>query len=371
MHQADLAFPLIDAAGSPFERGRDYGRGAAERIAVSVAIYEEPLARQGLPWSTVRAIAGRYLPRLEAFSADLTEEIRGIAAGCERPVEDIVALNARTELLYDKALREGLDSLPPDGCTGAIAMPGTTADGHMLHGQNWDWLDACKHSAVVVRMTYPDGMRLLTFVEAGILARAGMNSHGIAVTGNFLNTPSRPAEGAVPIPLVRRRVLESATLFGAVGEVLNSPRSFCNNMMISDAAGEAVDLETTPEEAFWELPEQGLLVHSNHFRTQAARARVKDTGLMASPDSIYRDRRVEAHLRQRAGQVTQGDLQAAFADTYGAPRGVCRSPTPETNERAPTSTVASLIMDTTAGHMWLARAPYDQPARYSRYDLHG
>jgi len=371
MTMSEPAFPLIEAAGSPFERGRDYGRGAADRITISVGIYEEPLARQGLPWETVRTIAGRYLPRLETFSPSLTEEIRGIAAGCERPVEDIVALNARTELLYDKSLREGLDDLPPDGCTGAIVLPGNTADGHMLHGQNWDWLDACKDSAVVVRMTYEDGSRVLTFVEAGILARAGMNSHGIAITGNFLNTPSRPADGAVPIPLVRRRVLEAPTLFQAVGEVLNSPRSFCNNMMLSDAAGEAVDLETTPEEAFWELPEQGLLVHANHFRTQAARAKLQDTGLMASPDSIYRDRRVEAHLRQRAGQVTRGDLQDAFADTYGAPRGVCRSPTPETNERAPTSTVASLIMDTTAGFMWLARAPYEQPARYTRYDING
>ena len=368
---ADAAFPLIDAAGPPFERGRDYGRGAGERIARSVAIYEEPLARQGLAWDTVRRIAGRYLPRLESFSPNLAEEIRGIASGCERPVEDIVALNARTELLYDKSLREDPDSLPPDGCTGAIALPGNTADGHMLHGQNWDWLDACKDSAVVVRMEYPDGMRLMTFVEAGILARAGMNSHGIAVTGNFLTTPSLPAENAVPIPLVRRRVIEAATLHDAVGTVLNSPRSFCNNMMISDAGGEAVDLETTPEEAFWELPEQGLLVHANHFRTQAARARVRDTGLMASPDSIYRDRRVEAHLRQRAGHVTPGDLQEAFADTYGAPHGVCRSPTPDTGERAPTSTVASLVMDTTAGHMWLARAPYEKPARYTRYDLHG
>lgn len=371
MSQAQAAFPLIDAAGSPFERGRAYGRGAADRITVSVGIYEEPLRRQGLDWETVRRIAGRYLPRLEGFSPTLAEEIRGIAAGCERPVEDIVALNARTELLYDKSLREGLDTAPPDGCTGAIALPGNTSDGHMLHGQNWDWLDACKDSAVVVRMEYEDGMRVMTFVEAGILARAGMNSHGIAVTGNFLTTPSKPAEKAVPIPLVRRRVIESATLHEAVGEVLNSPRSFCNNMMISDAQGEAVDLETTPEECFWELPEQGLLVHANHFRTQAARAKVKDTGLMASPDSIYRDRRVEQHLRQRAGHVTREDLQAAFADTYGQPRGVCRSPTPETNERAPTSTVASLVMDTTAGHMWVARAPYEQPARYTRYDLLG
>ena len=93
--------------------------------------------------------------------------------------------NARTELLYDRSLREGLDAAPPDGCTGAIALPGNTADGHMLHGQNWDWLDACKDSAVVVRIEYEDGMRAMTFVEAGILYAPGKasNAGGVATSG--------------------------------------------------------------------------------------------------------------------------------------------------------------------------------------------
>jgi isopenicillin-N N-acyltransferase-like protein len=142
--------------------------------------------------------------------------------------------------------------------------------------------------------------------------------------------------------------------------------------MISDAAGEAVDLETTPEEVYWEKPDAGLLVHANHFRTDAARARVVDTGLAISPDSIYRDSRVERCLRQSAGRVARADFEAAFADTYGSPSAVLSSPEPDpSRDREPSSTVATIIMDTTAGAMWIAPAPYQGEIRFTEYRLDG
>ncbi len=361
------AFPLIEAAGPPFERGVAIGRQSGDRISRSVAIYSRLLEQRSLAWSEVRLLAGRYLPRLVAFNATVVEEIRGIAAGSERPVEDIVALNARTELLYD---RNGDTELHADGCTGAIALPEATADGHLIHGQNWDWFDACKDTAVVMRLEQEDGLRLLIFVEAGIVARAGMNSHGIAVTGNFLDCPEPPAQDAVPIPFIRRRILESAGLAEAVGGVLNARRSFSVNLMISDAAGEAIDLETTPAEVFWEKPDRGILVHANHFRTAAARARVVDTGLASAPSSIYRDSRVESRLAQCIGHVTPTDMEDAFADTYGTPSAVLASPGADSAGAAePSSTVATVIMDTTERVMRVARAPYAGDITFSEYRL--
>ena len=362
-----VPFPLIEASGPPRERGRQIGQQAGDRIERSIAIYESALLQSDLSWSGVRTIAARYLPRLEAYDPAIAEEIRGIADGVGRPVEDIVALNARTELLYDTGLR---DDPAPDGCTGAIALPEATADGHLLHGQNWDWLDSCKESAIVIRVEKEDGTRLLIFVEAGLVARAGLNSHGIAVTGNFLACPQLPADGAVPLTLIRRKILESSSLAEAMAHVLRSRRSFPCNLMISDAAGEAIDLETTPEEVFWEKPERGLLVHANHFRTAAARARVVDTGLAMSPDSIYRDSRVERRLSQSAGSIVRADLEDAFADTYGAPLAVLRSPArDDSRDREPSSTVATIIMDTSTGTMWAAPAPYAGDISFTEYRL--
>ena len=363
------SFPLIEAAGPPRERGRQIGRQIGDRLATSIAIYDRLLQRRGLDWEKVRTIAGRYLTRLEAYDAGIAAEIRGIAEGAERAVEDIVALNARTELLYDKSLRS---DPAPDGCTGAILTPDATANGHMIHGQNWDWLDACKDSAIVMRLERENGERLLIFVEAGIVARAGMNSQGIAVTGNFLSCDQLPAENAVPLPLMRRKMLESETFAQAVGVVYKARRSFANNLMISHADGEAVDLETTPQEIFWEKPEQGLLVHANHFRTVAARARVVDTGLSSSPSSIYRDSRVERRLRQGAGSLAVSDLKDAFADKWDWPSGVLAAPgSDDSSGDELHSTVATVIMDTTDRVMWIARAPYDGEIAYTEYRLDG
>ncbi len=361
-------FPLISVSGTPSERGRQYGKQALDRIAVSVSIYEAAFAAAEVAWSTVRERASAFLPRLEAYDAVLAEEIRGIAAGAERPVEDIVALNARTELLFGEGSEVVAKQTLDDACTGAVALPSVTADGHLLHGQNWDWLDDCVGSALVVRIDLGDAGRLMTFCEAGVVARAGLNSHGVALTGNFLECEQTPAKGAVPIPLVRRRVLESDSLPRGLSAIMRAPRSFANNMMVSHVEGEAVDLETTPQEVFWDLPEDDILVHANHFRSTSARARIHDLGVERSPDSLIRERRVARHLHAKRGAITLDDMKAAFADRFGAPRAVCRSPAPG-EAGGEHSTVATILMDVTERRLWAAPAPYEA-AHYSEYRLY-
>jgi len=223
------AFPFYAVAGTPLERGRQYGRQAMERIDVSVSIYEKAFATAEVAWATVQTRARAFLPRLEAYDPVLAEEIRGIAAGAQRPVEDIVILNARTELLFGKGSEVAEKETLDDACTGAVVLPDASADGHLLHGQNWDWLEDCVDSAIVLRIDRGEAGRLLTFCEAGVVARAGLSSAGIALTGNFLECEQTPAEGSVPIPLVRRRVLEATTLSRAVREVMAAPRSFANS----------------------------------------------------------------------------------------------------------------------------------------------
>ncbi len=63
-----------------------------------------------------------------------------------------------------------------------------SADGKLLHGQNWDWRAECAETGVVLRIAREDGPDVLTFTEAGGLARAGMNSAGVALTANFLGS---------------------------------------------------------------------------------------------------------------------------------------------------------------------------------------
>ena len=71
--------------------------------------------------------------------------------------------------------------------------------------------------------------------------------------------------------LVRRHVLAQCSLGSAIEVVLKAERGFSSNFLISHREGEAIDLETTPDQVFWQTPEDDLLVHANHFISPPAR----------------------------------------------------------------------------------------------------
>jgi isopenicillin-N N-acyltransferase-like protein len=349
-------FPFIHVEGPARERGRQYGKAAGQRVVKSLEIYTGAFAQNGLQWPQVKELAQRFLTVIDQYDHDFLEEIYGIAEGAEQEVEAIVALNARTELMFWQGPENQAKTGPSDECTGAIVTPEATADGHMLHGQNWDWRPDCIDSAVVVRHVPEKGPSFLTFTEAGLLSRCGMNSAGLSVTGNFLQSDQDFGRSGIPIPFIRRRILTSSSFAHAVGSVIRSPRAFSSNHMVSDAQGEAINLESAPDEVFWIHPEGGILVHSNHFKDPASKVKLKDTGIGRFPDSLYRDRRVEAHLYPKRGQITVEDLKVAFKDHYGKPDSVCRHATARSNGTV-IGTVASIIMDVTAGRMWIAPGP--------------
>jgi isopenicillin-N N-acyltransferase-like protein len=169
------------------------------------------------------------------------------------------------------------------------------------------------------------------------------------------------------VPIVRRQALTETVYARALQAVLRSERAFSINLMLTHRDGEAIDFECTPEEVFWLMPEQDLLVHANHFVSLPARIKVKDRGLPGNADSLYRDMRVRRHLLRHHGRITVDTLKEALADRFGAPRAVCRSPTTGPGGKV-SSTVATVIMDTTAGRMWIAPRPYGTH-RYTEYSL--
>lgn len=361
-------FPLFDVEGSPADMGHAYGQLAAEYIHRSVAIYQNAYQVKGVSWDAARSKAREFVPQIQRYSPDFLEELKAISIGADLPLEDLVAINARTELLYGlKPEAPSAAETDVDGCTAALAMPEATADGHFLHGQNWDWRDECADSSIVLRARPKAGPAMLIFVEAGILARCGMNSAGIAITGNFLQTDKDYGLEGVPVPMIRRKILMSRSLGEAIRVVYDAPRAFSNNIMISQCDGESVNLEATPGEVFWSQPDSGLMVHANHFTSAAARAKVYDRGLETNADSLYRDRRVRMHLQKNLGNLGVDDFKQAFADRYGAPRAVCRSPVQGPGGKT-SSTVATIVMDTTAGHMWIAKRPYENPS-FKKYSL--
>ena len=209
----------------------------------------------------------------------------------------------------------------------------------------------------VLRIRRDDGPDILTFTEAGGLARSGLNSAGIGLTANALECDRDYQRGpGVPLPFIRRKVLESAYLAEAVRTIFATPKLGSNHMAVSHCGGEAFGFECAPDETFPLYPEDGLLVHANHWRSPVALAKLKEAGIPSSPESYYRDWRVRQHLEARRGQLTAEDMKAAFFDDFGTPYAVCRPPRPSSRNNL-SATVAMVIMRPAEGIMEVAPLP--------------
>ena len=354
-------FRVIEVTGSPRQLGISHGRQAADLIKASVRIYQDRFRTEGrLSWDRALELSRSIGESIGNYDADLLLEMEGIAEGSGQELGAIVAINSRTEIM---ALA-GADAFPVDGraierneCTSAACLPEVTADGHTLLGRNWDQDLRLLDNAVVVRVRPADGANLIMLTEAGILIRDGVNEAGIGVTGNSLSSEQDGQDVlGMPVSIVRRRMLRHASLARAAGEVFTAPRSYSINHMVAASGGGAIDLEAAPRDVFWVTPQDGLLVHSNHFLDPRAAVTLRDKGPTRGPSTLYRHLRVRQRLAQNKGNVAVSDMQAAFGDHFGWPESVCSHPKGE-NDLHPTGTVASIVMDLDARRMHIAPHP--------------
>lgn len=364
------SFPLIEISGSPEERGRQYGEQASDRIHACVAIYGDQLDKLAIGQAQRQRLIDDFSAIIADFDPHYLQEMRGIAAGAGVPLEAIVMINARTEVIaqarrWQQCATPHDDSIK-DGCSGAVVLPERSRHGKLIHGQNWDWRAECAETSVVVKIHRDDGPDVLTFVEAGGLARSGLNQAGIAITANYLRCERDYSQQGVPLSLIRRKALEQQHMALAMRVVATTPKSCSNNMILSTQEGFAIDFECAPDESFTLYPQQGLLVHANHWESQAARCKVREEGIIASPDSLYRSWRV-AQLLSAKTLLDEQDMKQAFFDDFGSPYSVCRPPRPGFDSDL-SATVAMIVMTPADGVMEVAPLPAINQT-FTRYTL--
>ena len=362
-HQTDPArkvppAPFIDVSGPPRERGRQYGEQAKARIKRGIEHYTVQLETSKLGWPDIRAIVDTYEPTIAAFEPAYIEEMKGIAEGAGVDFAAVVLLNARTEVLKlaDRRRKGVRAEIDPDGCTGLAVMPQASKEGRVIHAQNWDWKAECAETAVVLRVRRDDGPDVLTFTEAGGMARSGMNAAGISITANYLESDRDYKQVGVPLALLRRKALEQERLAMAMRIIYATPKSASNNVMVSQVGGVAIDFECAPDETFQVHPDRGVIVHANHFQSPVALSKLKDTGIANTPDSLYRDVRVRQLLEPHIGAITRDHVKEALFDDYESPWSVCRPPRLNTSSNLSAS-VAMVVMEPALGLMEVAMLP--------------
>ncbi|MDX6618142.1 MAG: isopenicillin-N N-acyltransferase like protein [Gaiellales bacterium] len=361
------SIPSVRVEGGSRERGRQYGEIARERVQRSIEAYHAVFAHYaGWDWPTVSEHALRYVAPIEDAWPRYMEEIRGIAEGARAELADVMAINTRTEIMFAaKAAHAGGD-LPPE-CSAFAALPEATADGGTLMGQNWDWLLHSMDTCVVLEASQDGAPDFVTVVEAGLLAKAGMNSSGLGLCTNALVCGADRGEPGIPYHVVLRAILDAETMSDALTSMQRGVRSSSATYLIGHTDGLAVTIEGVPgnhTQLHLRFGEDGVLLHTNHFLADIGAAR--DISPWAFPDSPFRLDR----MRRIVGDTTAvsvGLAQRLLADHANYPNAICCHPDTRSEAAEQWATVASLIMELDARVLHLASG---QPcsAPYARLD---
>lgn len=336
-------YPVVRVEGDARMRGRQYGALVRERVHRSIDAYRAVFAHYATwDWSTVRAEAQQFQDPIKAFGPQYLDELTGIAEGAEVDLVDILAINVRTEIMFAAMARAAGASLPRVAECSAFAH--VTGDGQVLVGQNWDWLPHAFDTTIVLEAAPETGPRFVTVVEAGLLAKFGMNSAGLGLVTNALVSARDLGEPGVPYHVLLRAVLDANTATEALTTLQRDVRSASANYLITHASGLALDVEAAPGDfssLFLLQPDDdGNLVHTNHFLSPQAPA--GDVSLWVMPDSPFRLQRLQRAMRTSADPQ---DYERMLIDHAGHPYGVCCHPDLDLPEPDQGATVASAIMD--------------------------
>jgi isopenicillin-N N-acyltransferase-like protein len=246
-----------------------------------------------------------------------------------------------------------------------IPAPGDPGGATIL-GQNWDWLLHSAQTLIVLEVRPDDGPDFVTVVEAGLLAKTGLNAAGLGLVTNALVTDADLGTPGLPYHVLLRAILDCATVTEALKVLQAGTRSSSANYLIAHASGAALNVEAAPGD-FTRLyplfPDHGLLLHTNHFLSP--RLHPVDVSLWAMPDSAVRLQRLRAGATRSA---TLAGFRALLADHADRPFGICSHPDPHDHPLEQGATIASVLMDLTARRLWLAAGNPCQ-ASYEELDV--
>lgn len=339
--------PVVSLKGTPREVGLQHGSLCQEMIRKNVQLYFRVFQHYAqLDRNQAIMLAKRFIPVIQAFDPAIFEEIKGIAEGARMELEEILALNVRTELMYP-------DKLATGECTALAAMPEATTFGETLLGQNWDWKPHLKETTVLLEIEQQGRPKVVTLTEAGIVGKIGLNSAGLGACLNILKSPV--GQVGVPIHVLMRGVLNCERFGDAISRITSMDRGSTNNCMIAHRDGMAMDFEMAPQALDFLYPEKGILVHTNHIISD--RLKALDASLSQFPDSLLRFGKARQKLLDRAVKVSIEDFQEIFRDHFNYPDAICRHPDERDPEIERAQTVASLIMNLTRREVYISPGP--------------
>lgn len=253
---SDQGFPVIKYSGeSPRAWGQMHGEQFRAGIKELAEIRRElMLAKNPRLRTKLQELSDAQWATSSAYAPSLMEEVQGIVDGSGLTQLDLVILNNYTDFRDIQ--------LPEEGCSTVHIQN----EHHTLAGQTWDMHRSAKDYMCVIHAPATEhSPEMLSLSLVGCLALMGINSHGLLVGVNNINTNN--ASAGILWPLYVRRLLREKTVSNARPLLENAPVTSGHNYIVSDEA-QGEHWEVTPklsERVGFVAPgSHGHAFHTNH-----------------------------------------------------------------------------------------------------------
>lgn len=329
--EAWAAFPTIEAKGGPAQIGEAIGAATRSRI-------ERVLERRTKWFLDLKdfALADRAA-RIEAFvraaesrHPEVMAEIRGMARGAGRELDDLLVLNLQPEL----------SALKAQASCGDCSTLHVVKDGRIVLAHNEDDDDAYRDQMVVLRI-FPSGKpSFVSLAYPGIISGnvPGMNSAGLVRTTNFIG--GKEVKPGVPRYVVGRAVLSASTLDEALKIAMGRDAAYTFHLNLGSVKERKLfSVEVAPGGVSEKRETNGeIYLHTNHFLLRATQGIAQQ----AYPSSTSRYQVMSQALQSGEQDVVK---MLSSHDSMTKPYSPCRHPQGDVRGR----TIAMALFDIAAG----------------------
>lgn len=344
-------FKKVVLSGTPHERGVTYGRECRELIDRTIGDYERYFNNKpNLSWDYAIQMAAKFIPAIEAFAPELMEEMHGIAEGCGRSFDEILAINCRSELLRFEGSHDDRHHKDAEECSCIGALPERTTNGHVLTAQNWDMYYWAEEHGVVLEILQDNGPDCFCLTEAGQLARYGMNQAGVGLAINSLPREIETDPIGVPSTIVRRKFISTGNWAECLDILFSIRHMAPMNFLVSNGNlhGDMMCIEAGANGAQILYPENGLTYHTNHFLSQGHLLYGRKGSSVNRYNTIKR-------LLSGKEKIGIADMISVLNCTFGAPESVLNQRNSRDKEIEQCATLACFIIDATERRFWVRK----------------
>ena len=288
----------LSHTSSSSERGQAHGEHYRAKIRELYEIRCE-LALNRSDFGTeenLLKLAEKHLPLAKTFDLPLYEELCGIALGAKLSPAQIVVLNHYTDI-RDLTLAD----LDDGGCSTLFAK---TDEGHVL-GQTWDMHGSATDYVTLLEID-DEGDTSILFTITGCVGMTGVNTHGLGMTINNLN--STDAVIGIVWPILVRRCLREKSALAAREIIRAAPIGSGHHYIVADDQNVfGIETSGTQKREIQEGSEK-IHLHTNHALDEkiAQKTRVMPTS------TTHKRYEKMCEIRDRQKISSAEDLYDAF-----------------------------------------------------------